>query len=133
MTTIRISIELGVASQNVYDFIWDVFCDWYIEISKARLNAGGETALNAQKVLVYVMSGILRLLHPFMPFITEEIWQAIPNDCETIMLASYPAYDEKLNFAAEEQEFQRIMDAIKAVRNIRTEKNVPPSRKAHVY
>ncbi len=127
------SFELGVASQNVYDFIWDVFCDWYIEISKARLNAGGETALNAQKVLVYVMSGILRLLHPFMPFITEEIWQAIPNDCETIMLASYPAYDEKLNFAAEEQEFQRIMDAIKAVRNIRTEKNVPPSRKAHVY
>ena len=127
------SFELGVASQNVYDFIWDVFCDWYIEISKARLNAGGETAINAQKVLVYVMSGILRLLHPFMPFITEEIWQAIPNDCETIMLAAYPAYDEKLNFAAEEQEFQRIMDAIKAVRNIRTEKNVPPSRKAHVY
>ena len=125
--------ELGVASQNVYDFIWDIFCDWYIEISKARLNAGGQTALNAQKVLVYVMSGILRLLHPFMPFITEEIWQAIPNDCETIMLASFPAYDEKLNFAEQEAEFQRIMDAIKAVRNIRTEKNVPPSRKAHVY
>ncbi len=125
--------ELGVASQNVYDFIWDVFCDWYIEISKSRLNAGGETALNAQKVLVYVMSGILRLLHPFMPFITEEIWQALPNDCETIMLAPYPAYDENLNFAEEEQEFERIMNAIKAVRNIRTEKNVPPSRKAHLY
>ncbi len=127
------SFELGVASQNLYDFIWDVFCDWYIEISKSRLSAGGETSLNAQKVLVFVMSGILRLLHPFMPFITEEIWQAIPNDCETIMLASYPAYDERLSFASEETEFQRIMDAIKAVRNVRTEKNVPPSRKAHVY
>ena len=127
------SFELGVASQNLYDFIWDVFCDWYIEISKSRLSAGGETSLNAQKVLVFVMSGILRLLHPFMPFITEEIWQAIPNDCETIMLASYPAYDESLSFASEETEFQRIMDAIKAVRNVRTEKNVPPSRKAHVY
>ena len=125
--------ELGVASQNVYDFIWDVFCDWYIEISKSRLSAGGETALNAQKVLVFVMSGILRLLHPFMPFITEEIWQAIPNDCETIMLAPYPAYDESLCFLKEEEEFERIMNAIKAVRNIRTEKNVPPSRKAHVY
>ena len=125
--------ELGVASQNVYDFIWDVFCDWYIEISKSRLNAGGEASLNAQKVLVFVMSGILRLLHPFMPFITEEIWQAIPNDCETIMLASYPAYDENLCFAKEEEEFERIMNAIKAVRNIRTEKNVPPSRKAHLY
>ena len=73
------SFELGVASQNVYDFIWDVFCDWYIEISKARLNAGGETAINAQKVLVYVMSGILRLLHPFMPFITEEILAGDPE------------------------------------------------------
>ena len=125
--------ELGVASQNVYDFIWDVFCDWYIEISKSRLNAGGEASLNAQKVLVFVMSGILRLLHPFMPFITEEIWQAIPNDCETIMLASYPVYDENLCFAKEEEEFERIMNAIKAVRNIRTEKNVPPSRKAHLY
>ena len=125
--------ELGVASQNVYDFIWDVFCDWYIEISKSRLSAGGETALNAQKVLVFVMSGILRLLHPFMPFITEEIWQAIPNDCETIMLAAYPQYDENLSFVKEEEEFERIMNAIKAVRGIRLEKNVPPSRKAHIY
>ncbi|MDD6032339.1 MAG: valine--tRNA ligase, partial [Oscillospiraceae bacterium] len=127
------SYELGVASQNLYDFIWDVFCDWYIEISKSRLQAGGETSLNAQKVLVYVMAGILKLLHPFMPFITEEIWQAIPNDCETIMLASYPAYDEALDFAAEEQEFERIMNAIKAIRNVRAEKNVPPSRKTHVF
>ncbi len=125
--------ELGVASQNIYDFIWDIFCDWYIEISKARLQAGGETALNAQKVLVYVMSGMLRLLHPFMPFITEEIWQALPNDCETIMLAPFPTYEEKLDFVADEAEFEQIMDAIKAVRAVRAEKNVPPSRKAHLF
>ncbi len=124
--------ELGVAAQNIYDFLWDVFCDWYIEISKARLQAGGETSVNAQKVLVYVMANTLKLLHPFMPFITEEIWQAIPNDCETIMLSSFPAYDETLNFAEDEREFERIMTAIKAIRNVRAEKNVPPSRKAHL-
>ena len=100
--------ELGVASQNVYDFIWDVFCDWYIEISKARLNAGGQTALNAQKVLVYVMSGILRLLHPFMPFITEEIWQALPHEGESIMVSAWPVYCEELNFSAEEKEFEKV-------------------------
>ncbi|MCI8601476.1 MAG: valine--tRNA ligase [Oscillospiraceae bacterium] len=125
--------ELGVASQNLYDFIWDVFCDWYIEVSKSRLQAGGERGLGAQKVLSFVMAGILKLLHPFMPFITEEIWQAVPNEGETVMLASYPVYDPALDFAAEEQSFERVMDAIKAIRNVRAEKNVPPSRKAHVY
>ncbi len=125
--------ELGVASQNLYDFIWDVFCDWYIEVSKSRLQAGGERGLGAQKVLSFVMAGILKLLHPFMPFITEEIWQAVPNEGGTVMLASYPVYDPALDFAAEEQSFERVMDAIKAIRNVRAEKNVPPSRKAHVY
>ncbi len=125
--------ELGIAVQNIYDFLWDVFCDWYIEIAKARLQAGGEASLNVQKVLVYVMANTLKLLHPFMPFITEEIWQAIPNDCETIMMAKFPAYDEALNFADDEREFGRIMAAVKAIRNVRAEKNVPPSRKAHLF
>ena len=125
--------ELGIAAQNIYDFLWDVFCDWYIEIAKARLQAGGEASLNVQKVLVYVMANTLKLLHPFMPFITEEIWQAIPNDCETIMMAKFPEYDEALNFADDEREFGRIMAAVKAIRNVRAEKNVPPSRKAHLF
>ena len=125
--------ELGIAAQNIYDFLWDVFCDWYIEIAKARLQAGGEASLNVQKVLVYVMANTLKLLHPFMPFITEEIWQAIPNDCETIMMAKFPEYDEALNYADDEREFGRIMAAVKAIRNVRAEKNVPPSRKAHLF
>ena len=125
--------ELGVAAQKIYDFLWDVLCDWYIEISKARLQAGGEASLNAQKVLVYVLANTLKLLHPFMPFITEEIWQSIPNDCETIMMAKFPEYKPELDFAEDEREFTRIMDAIKAIRNVRAEKNVPPSRKANIF
>ncbi len=125
--------ELGVAAQKIYDFLWDVLCDWYIEISKARLQAGGEASLNAQKVLVYVLANTLKLLHPFMPFITEEIWQSIPNDCETIMMAKFPEYKPELDFADDEREFTRIMDAIKAIRNVRAEKNVPPSRKANIF
>ena len=125
--------ELGVAAQKIYDFLWDVLCDWYIEISKARLQEGGEASLNAQKVLVYVLANTLKLLHPFMPFITEEIWQSIPNDCETIMMAKFPEYKPELDFAEDEREFTRIMDAIKAIRNVRAEKNVPPSRKANIY
>lgn len=125
--------ELGVAVQKLYDFIWDIFCDWYIELTKGRLNAGGETALNAQKVLVFVLSNTLKLLHPFMPFITEEIWQALPHEGESIMIASYPVYDPSLSFTEEEQEFERVMDAIRAIRNARAEKNIPPSKKAAVY
>ena len=125
--------ELGVAAQKIYDFIWDILCDWYIEISKARLQAGGETSLNEQKVLVYLLANTLKLLHPFMPFITEEIWQSIPNDCETIMLSKFPEYDASLDFADDEREFSRIMNAIKAIRNVRTEKNIPPSKKANIF
>ena len=125
--------ELGVAAQKVYDFVWDVFCDWYIEITKSRLNEGGEASLNAQKVLVYVMANVLKLLHPFMPFITEEIWQSIPNEGETIMLASFPKEDPALNFEQEEKEFSKIMAAIKGIRNFRAEKNVPPSKKASLF
>ena len=125
--------ELGIAVSNLYDFIWDILCDWYIELTKARLQAGGKTALDAQKVLVYVMTNTLKLLHPFMPFITEEIWQALPHTGESIMVSEFPRYREELNFAAEEMEFERVVNAIRAIRNARTQMNVPPSRKAKVY
>ncbi|MEG3005879.1 MAG: valine--tRNA ligase [Oscillospiraceae bacterium] len=125
--------ELGLAVQKVYDFIWDVYCDWYIELTKTRLNADEETAMNARKVLVYVLSNTLKLLHPFMPFITEEIWLALPHDGESIMISQFPEYDEKLNFAIEEQEFERVMTAIKGIRNVRAEMNVPPSKKASLF
>lgn len=125
--------ELGIAEQKLYDFLWDVLCDWYIELAKARFQQGGEASESAQRVLVYVMANTLKLLHPFMPFITEEIWQAMPNECESIMVSHWPEYRQELDFAQEEAEFARVMEAIKAVRNVRTEMNVPPSRKAAVY
>ncbi|MGN0448278.1 MAG: valine--tRNA ligase [Acutalibacteraceae bacterium] len=125
--------ELGVAVQKLYDFIWDIFCDWYIEISKIRLQKGGTEAAAARAVLVYVMSETLKLLHPFMPFITEEIWQTLPHDGETIMKSQWPEFNSDLVFTEEEKQMDMIMDAIRAVRNRRAEMNVPPSRKAHVY
>lgn len=124
--------ELGVAIQKLYDFIWDVFCDWYIEISKIRLQ-GGEGADTAKAVLVYVLTDILKLLHPFMPFITEEIYQAIPHDTESIMISKWVEYDDALNFAAEEEQVEKIMSAVRAIRNRRAEMNIPPSRKAAVF
>ena len=125
--------ELGIAVQKLYDFIWDVFCDWYIELAKIRLQQGGDAAKTAGDVLVYVLTGILKLLHPFMPFITEEIWQAIPHDGETIMTSAWPEYDPALEFAAEEADMDRIMAIVRAVRNRRAEMNVPPSKKAKLY
>lgn len=126
--------ELGMAVQKLYDFIWDVFCDWYIEIAKIRLNGEDETAKSTVKaVLVYVMSNTLKLLHPFMPFITEEIWQTLPHEGESIMVANWPKADSALTYAAEEAQMERIMTAIKAVRNRRAEMNVPPSKKAKVF
>ncbi len=125
--------ELGIAVQKVYDFIWDYYCDWYIELAKARLQSEGKSAQNARQVLVWVLEKALRLLHPFMPFITEEIWQTIPHNGETIMLTEFPKYDESLNFVEAAAEMTRITDAIKAIRNRRAEMNVPPSRKAKVF
>ncbi len=125
--------ELGIAVQKVYEFIWDCYCDWYIELVKARLSSEGEDAQNARQVLLYVLDQILRLLHPFMPFITEEIWQTIPHEGETVMRSAYPSYDEALNFPEAAQEMKRVMEAIRAIRNRRNEMNVPPSRKAKVY
>lgn len=127
------NFELGIALSKLYDFIWDKFCDWYIEIAKIRLQNGGEQAETAKAVLIYCMDSMLKLLHPFMPFITEEIWQNMPHDGDTIMLATYPEYTEDLAFAETEEEFERIMTAIRAIRNRRNEMNVPPKKKAAVY
>lgn len=121
--------ELGIAVAKLYDFVWDIFCDWYIELAKIRLQAGNA---DVKKVLVYIMTGILKLLHPFMPFITEEIYQTIPHGDEALMISAWPQFDESLAFPAEETEMNRIMRAIRAVRNRRAEMNVPPSRKAKV-
>lgn len=125
--------EIGIAVQKLYDFIWDVFCDWYIELCKVRLNSDdADAATTARAVLVYVMSGMLQLLHPFMPFITEEIWQSLPHAGDSIMVSKWPEYNESLDFADEEVEFERIVKAIRAVRVRRNEMNVPPSRKAKI-
>ena len=123
------SYELGVAAQKIYDFIWDSFCDWYIELSKARLSAGDE---DVQRVLLYVLTKVLKLLHPFMPFITEEIYQAIPHTGAALIVESFPEYDNALAFVREETEFEIVIDAISAIRSRRSEMNVPPSRKAKV-
>ena len=126
--------ELGVASAKVYDFIWDTYCDWYIELTKARLYGENEKSkLAAQKLLVYVLDQFLRLLHPFMPFITEEIWQAIPHEGKFLMLADWPKYDESLNFGAEAAHMESVMNAIRSIRNRRAEMNVPPSKKSTLY
>ena len=127
------AFELGVAVQKLYDFIWDVYCDWYIELTKPRIAAGGETAASAQTVLVWVMKGMLKLLHPFMPYITEEIWQALVADGSAIIVSEFPVYDEALNFAEDEARFEKMISAIKAIRATRTEMNVAPSVKAKVY
>jgi valyl-tRNA synthetase len=121
--------ELGVAAQKIYDFIWDSFCDWYIELTKPRLSAGDE---DVQRVLLYVLTETLKLLHPFMPYITEEIYDALPHSGEALIIENYPEYTEELNFAQEETDFEMVMDAINAIRSRRAEMNVPPSRKAKV-
>ena len=123
--------ELGIAADKLYSFIWDNFCDWYIELCKTRLTGEDkEASRRAQRVLGHVLSGTLQLLHPFMPFITEEIWQALPHEGPSIMVSKWPEADERLYFPAEEQEMEEIMAAIRAVRNRRGEMNVPPSKKA---
>ena len=127
--------ELGIALSKIYDFIWNSYCDWYIELCKARLQSEGETAQNARQVLIYVLDKILKLLHPFMPFITEEIWQTIPHetDGQTVMLEKYPEYDPSLDFPSEAEEMMKVMEAITAIRTQRNEMNVPPSKKAKLF
>lgn len=126
--------EVGVALSLIYDFVWDILCDWYIELAKARLNSTGtEENLTCQNVISYVLIGALKLLHPFMPFITEEIYQSLPHECESIMISEYPKASDSLCFPAEASEMSRIIDAIKAIRTRRSEMNVAPSRRAKVY
>ena len=130
------SFEIGVASAKVYDFIWDTYCDWYIELTKTRLNGTDEAAkLTAQNVLCYVLVTLLKLLHPFMPFITEEIYQALPKcdgASDILMMAQWPEYTETLNFPTEENAMEAVMDLIRAIRARRAEMNVPPSKKAEL-
>ena len=125
--------ELGIAVQKLYDFIWDCYCDWYIELAKARLQQEGPSAQSARQVLVWVLDKILLLLHPFMPYITEEIWQTIPHTGQTIMLAKYPVFQKENDYPQATEEMEAVMEAIRAIRNRRAEMNVPPARKAKVY
>lgn len=126
--------ELGIAVQKLYDFIWDNFCDWYIEIVKPRLQNQDDTVANqrAQKVLCYVLRGTMQLLHPFMPFITETIWQALPHEGPSVMVSKWPEYQQTLCFAEEAEQVETMMDTIRAIRARRAEMNVPPSKKAQV-
>ena len=126
--------ELGMAVSKLYDFIWDDFCDWYIELAKIRMNgADEESADSARRVLVWTMSNTLKLLHPFMPYITEEIWQTLPHDGEALIVARWPEYDEALFFPQEAKNLENVMALIRAIRTRRNEMNVPPSKKAHIY
>ena len=126
--------ELGVAVQKVYDFLWDSYCDWYIELTKARLySEDAEQKQTALQVLVYVLDRTLRLLHPFMPFITEEIWQSLPHEGDALIVAQWPAFSKDLQFKTEEDQMESVMEAIRAIRNRRAEMNVPPSKKAELH
>ncbi len=125
--------ELGVAAQKIYDFIWDDYCDWYIELTKTRLQGEDEDSkVRAQQVLCWVLTEMLKLLHPFMPFITEEIWQALPHEGDFLMMQNWPVASDAMDFPAEEKAMELIMDAIRAIRGRRSEMNVPPSKKAHL-
>ena len=125
--------ELGIAANKVYEFAWDVFCDWYVELAKLRLNSGDKkSADDCKQVLVYAYTCILKLLHPFMPYITEEIYSALPTSCESIMISEWPRYDEKFIFANEEKMFEKNIDIIKAIRVIRAEKDVKPSKEIDI-
>ena len=126
--------ELGVAVAKIYDFLWDTYCDWYIELTKTRLYSDdAQLKGTALQVLVYVLDQTLRLLHPFMPFITEEIWQSLPHVGDALIVADWPVFREELNFKTEEDLMESVMNAIRSIRNRRAEMNVPPSKKAAVY
>ena len=126
--------EVGVALSKLYDFVWDIFCDWYIELIKPRLRSDDkEDSENAQRVILYVLTGTLKMLHPYMPFVTEELYQALPHDTDSIMISKYPEYDESLCFPGDEAHMAAVIEAIRAIRNRRAEMNVAPSKKASVH
>ena len=130
--------ELGVALAKLYDFVWSEFCDWYIELLKPRFaDKGSRSNLVAQNVIAYVLGQTLKLLHPFMPFITEEIRSSLPpisgDEAESIMISAYPSYDPALSFPEDEERMEKLIELIRAIRNRRSEMNVPPSKKAKLY
>ena len=130
--------ELGVALAKLYDFVWSEFCDWYIELLKPRFaDKGSRSNLVAQNVIAYVLGQTLKMLHPFMPFITEEIRSSLPpisgDEAESIMISAYPSYDPALSFPEDEERMEKLIELIRAIRNRRSEMNVPPSKKAKLY
>ena len=125
--------ELGIALSEIYSFTWDSFCDWYIEMAKSRIFEGGAPALTAKRVLVKVLTSILKLLHPYMPFITEEIYQALPHADESIMVSEYPKFDTGMDYTGAEEDVDRIITCITAIRARRAEMNIPPSKKAKLF
>ena len=126
--------EIGIALGEIYSFAWDYFCDWYIEMAKSRIfEENTPAALTAKRVLVHVLTGIVKLLHPYMPFITEEIYQALPRSDESVMISAYPTYNAELDYASDEDSVNRIIGCIVAIRNRRAEMNVPPSKKAKLF
>jgi valyl-tRNA synthetase len=129
------SFELGIAVQKIYDFIWDEFCDWYIEMVKPRLyNSDNKASQNAALwTLKTVLIDALKLLHPYMPFITEEIFCTLQSEEESIMISKWPEYREDRNFAKDEKDIETIKEAVRGIRNVRTSMNVAPSKKAHVF
>ncbi len=126
--------ELGIALAEIYSFTWDLFCDWYIEMAKSRIFENGTAAsLTAKRVLVYTLTSILKLLHPYMPFITEEIYQALPHTDESIMISAYPKAEEMKSYDEASLDVDRIIAVITAIRTRRAEMNVPPSKKAKLF
>jgi valyl-tRNA synthetase len=126
--------ELGLAASKIYDFIWDSYCDWYIELTKPRLNGDDEAAkIGAQKVLLFVLIETLKLLHPFMPFITEEIWQALPHDGEALVIERYPEYSEGLAFPRMRRTSRVLWKPSAPSARARSEMNVPPAKRPHLY
>ncbi len=125
--------ELGLALQKLYDFTWDVFCDWYIELAKTRIQEEPGSAPATRQMLVYILSNTLKLLHPFMPFITEEIWQSLPHEGASIMVSAWPEYSEDFEAPGETAAMDKLIEAVRAIRNRRAEMNVPPSKRAKVY
>ena len=126
--------ELGTAVSKIYDFIWNVFCDWYIELSKSRLNSDDkETKEEVLSVLVFALTQLLKLLHPVMPFITESLFLSLPHKEDSIMIAKYPVFDKSFEFFDEFNDFEKVIDALKAVRSFRTGMNIPKKKSISLY
>lgn len=127
------NFDISIAAQKIYDFSWNIFCDWYIELIKIRLTKDKETSIDAQKLLLYGLTSTLKLIHPFMPFITEEIYQKLPRLEESIMISKWPISRNEFSFKFEEEEFEKVIEVIKGIRNIRAQMNVPNNKKTNIY